>query len=663
MTKKLFEITESKIRDNKLSGKYNVAWVEETAGIEGGNFNKNTIASKSYLGAGIDRKKIRWLLIIIILSMTVIAGRVAYLQIYKGEHYRSLSEGNRIRIKPIISERGMIYDRNKKEITQNIPNFSLTLIPQDLPKDDTLENKLARKKIIKKVVALSGVEEAKINDLLDKYGSYSYASLVIEENLDYETALKIYIASGELPGIFIQKGSKRKYLLNNEPDSTSSTLSLAHVLGYLSKIDEAEYKELIDNGYLLFDNIGKTGLEKTYESFLRGTYGRKKVEVDAGGHEKQVLAEVAPTPGDNLILNIDLEAQAKLESALKASLKKYNKTRAAAVALDPRDGSILAMVSLPAFDNNDFSAGISQKKYEGYLSNKNNPLFNRLTNGTYPSGSTIKMVVAAGALQEGIINYNTTFLSSGGVQVSRWFFPDWQAGGHGITNVTKAIAWSVNTFFYYIGGGYQNFTGLGVERIAKYMDMFGLGKKTNIDLPTEDTGQIPNKAWKLATKKEVWYVGDTYNLSIGQGDLLVTPLQVAVWTSAVANGGTIITPKIVNSIENAKTKKLTWPENKKTKVDVSDANMKIIKQGMRECVSYGSCGLLQNLPILAAGKTGTAQWNDNDKQNHAWFTSFAPYENPEIVVTVLIEEGEGGATTAQPVVRDFLNWWGNKYFN
>jgi len=294
------------------------------------------------------------------------------------------------------------------------------------------------------------------------------------------------------------------------------------------------------------------------------------------------------------------------------------------------------------------------------LDNKDNPLFNRVTNGTYPSGSTIKMVMSAGALQEGIINYNTTFLSKGGLAIDRWFFPDWLAGGHGITNVTKAIAWSVNTFFYYIGGGYGDFEGLGVAKIKQYMQMFGLGQKTGIDLSSEETGFIPDKDWKLKTKKEPWYIGDTYNLSIGQGDLLVTPLQVAMWTSAVANGGKLVQPHLVDYIEDSQTKVKTAVKYNIKDIGISEANMKLVKQGMGECVNYGSCGLLKYLPFNSGGKTGTAQWASN-KDNHAWFTSFAPYDNPQIVVTVLIEEGEEGSTTAQAVAQEFLKWWGSKY--
>lgn len=661
MAKGLFGIQEDDIKDKSLKGKYLFTWVEETVKIKANNkYQLATSEPENFLGISVTNKKIFWLTLIILLTFFIIIARVAYLQLWQGQTYRALAEGNRLRLKPIASARGIIYDRELKELTQNIPNFYLTLIPQDLPTDRTLAGQLARKKIVKKVVAISGVSEKKITDLLDKYSSYSYDSLVVQEDLDYETALKIYLQSDNLPGISIEKGSKRKYLTNNTP-TNSSTVGLSHILGYLGKLDDQEYNNLKNQNYLLFDNIGKTGLEKIYETELRGHYGRKKVEVDAGGHEKKVLAEIPPLAGKNLILSLDLEAQAKLEQLLQTTLKKYNKKKAAAIVLNPQDGSILALVSWPTFNNNDFSGGISQTKYVNYLNNPDKPLFNRVTNGIYPSGSTIKMIIAAAALQEGIINYNTTFLSQGGLRVDRWFFPDWLAGGHGLTNVTKAIAWSVNTFFYYIGGGYNDFVGLGVDRITKYLKMFGLGQATGIDLPAESQGLIPDKKWKKDTTGGDWYVGDTYNLSIGQGDLLVTPLQVAVWTAAVANSGKIVQPHLLAKIQDPTTDQATVLQYSSKSIEISAANMATIKKGMGDCVSYGSCSYLQTLSFLAGGKTGTAQWTTDNKKNHAWFTAFAPYDKPQIVVTVLIEEGEEGATTALPVARDFLQWWGKKY--
>ena len=651
-----FNISEDKINHGSLEGKYNHNWVEESFNFESQSGKQVPIAhTKTYLGTSISKKKIFILGIIILTGLTIMAGRTSYLQIIRDDYYRGLAEGNRIRLRPILSERGIIYDKFHIELVENVPNFSLAMIPQDLPRD-----KEKREVIIDKVVSLSGVPKEKIVDLLKKYSSYSYASLVIKENLDYQSALKLYIQSSELPGISIEKGSKRKYVSNI--NSTSSSLSISHLLGYLAKLNDEEIGKLKDKGYLLFDNIGKTGLEKIYEAELRGKYGIKKVEVNALGHEQTVLAEEPPVPGKNLVLTVDLEAQKKLEELMKNMLSKTHKKRAAAVAMDPRDGSILAMVSLPAFDNNEFSGGITQQNYNNYTGDPDNPLFNRAIGGTYPSGSTVKPILSAAALQEKIITSRTAFLSTGGLEIGDRFFKDWKAGGHGITNVTKSLAWSVNTFYYYIGGGYKDFVGLGVDRIVKYMQYFGIAQKTGIDLTGEATGFVPSKDWKLKTKGESWYVGDTYNLSIGQGDLLVTPLQVAVWTAAVANGGRVVQPHLADKLEEPITHNEVQLNFSKNNVPVSAENLAIVRQGMKDCVIYGSCQMMKNLPFASGGKTGTAQWSAT-KENHAWFTAFAPFENPKIVVTVLIEEGTEGSVVAEPIARDFLLWWGKKYAN
>ena len=639
-------------KTGRMKHKYRMSWVEDsfhgevhdaTVGVDG--------EARNYVGRGIPLWRIVTALVIFALGVGVVMTRVFVLQIVKGNEYRDLAEGNRIRLRPIPSERGIIYDRFGKELVQNIPSFSLAIVPQDLPKD-----KEKRQQVVQTLSTRAEIPEEEIKSLLEKYKNYSYESLVVKENLPYDTALKLYVENADLPGVLVESGTKRKYLNN-----TSSTLSLSHVLGYLSKLNEEELSELKSVGYLPSDNIGKSGLEKNFEAVLRGEYGKKKIEVNALGHEQNVLAEEAPHPGNNLYLSLDLEAQSKLEEIAKTHLVKVKKEKIAAIAMNPKNGEILAMVNLPSFDSNNFSGGITNENYQKYTEDKNLPLFNRAIAGTYPPGSTIKLIVSAAALQEGIVNYNTVFSSVGGLQVGNWFFKDWKAGGHGITNVTKAIAWSVNTFYYYVGGGYNDFVGLGIDRLTKYFKMFNLSETSGIDIPGEKTGFIPSETWKKEKKNERWYIGDTYNISIGQGDLLVTPLQVALWTSIVGNGGTIVTPhfgvKLTDPITKVET--ILYKGSEK-KVNVNPSHLGIVRQGMRECVTTGSCKLLQSLPFQAGGKTGTAQWSST-KDTHAWFTSLAPYDDPKIVVTVMVEEGGEGATAAMPIARDFLAWWGKKY--
>jgi penicillin-binding protein 2 len=312
-----------------------------------------------------------------------------------------------------------------------------------------------------------------------------------------------------------------------------------------------------------------------------------------------LVSEQAPVDGSDLVLTLDLEFQKQVEEILRLGMEKFDIKRGSAVVMDPRDGSLLAIASWPAYDANLFSGSVSSTYYASLLANEDRPLLARAWSGVYPAGSTVKPVVAVAALMEKIVSANTSFNSVGGIRIGQTFFPDWKAGGHGSTNVRRAIAWSVNTFFYYVGGGYESFVGLGVDRLTKWMRIFGLGSEAGLDLPGENSGFVPSKEWKEKTKGERWFVGDTYNLSIGQGDLLVTPLQVAAFTAAVANGGYMVRPHVGNVSATAF-------ERGERLADEYVINL--IRQGMRDTVVYGSGTPLRSLPFEAAGKTGTAQW-------------------------------------------------------
>lgn len=649
-----FTISGKKVKDSNLSGKFRNSWVEEAIDFEDQAPGLSIAHTSNYVGTSISFERTLVLMSLFVMGLLIIFARVGYLQFLKGDYYRALAEGNRIRVLPIPAERGIIYDRYQKLLVQNVPGFSLLLSPQDLPRDTVIRNH-----IIDQVVTLSGVPKEDIEHLITKYGSYSQ-SIILKENLDYDTALKLYVQNADLPGIQVESTSERNYITSGT-STLHNILSLSHILGYVGKIREDETDAMQALGYLLSDEVGRTGVEKIYENTLRGTSGRKKIEVNAVGREQNVLAVEPPKPGNDLILTIDIEAQKKLEDIVSATADRTGKRRIAAIAMNPNNGEILALVSWPAFDNNAFAHGISTTTYKQYIDDKNLPLFNRAIAGGYPPGSTAKLMVAAAALQEKVITPLTTVNSVGGFMLGGTFFKDWKAGGHGLTNVTKALAWSVNTFFYYVGGGFDKFIGLGVDRIESYMRDFGVGQKTNIDLPGETTGFVPSKEWKKRVKNESWFVGDTYNLSIGEGEMLTTPLQAALWTAIVANNGTVITPhvaqKLADPITNATTTLVFASHPIGT---VSAENLAVVRQGMRDCVIWGSCQLLKTLPFETGGKTGTAQWNNN-KQTHAWFTSFAPYNRPQIVVTVLVEEGGEGSVIAMPIARDFLDWWGRNY--
>lgn len=643
-------------RSTRAHPSASAGWVEETFVFEKPQAKQiTTVESGVFLGTYFSSRKYHFLLILIVATLLAFFSRMFYIQIIQGGSYMALATGNSQRIVPIPAERGIIYDRYGIDLTKNIPKFSLALVPQDLPKTQA-----RREAVIERLSELTTRPVADIRSIIEEYGDYSFESIIIAENIDYETALSIQIAAADLPGITIQRGSKRLYVAAMTDQATStSPQALAHVLGYEGKLTRSELDALYTQGYLPSDSLGKTGIEKSYETILRGTYGKKRIEVNALGREQHVLAEVAPVPGQHLILSIDKKIQDKLEELLLQTMKQYNKQRASAIATDPRTGEILALISLPAYDNNHFSGGISQTQYSLYTEDSNQPLFNRAVSGKYPSGSTIKPALAAAGLTEGVITPKTTFLSTGGLSVGPWFFPDWQAGGHGATDVKKSLANSVNTFYYYLGGGYNNFTGLGIERIGRYLSLFGFGATLGIDLPGEAAGFIPSPEWKEKTKGERWYIGDTYNVSIGQGDLLVSPLQIAFMTAAIANNGTLYEPHLVRAMVNPVTgrSRTTSPKIIRSQI-VPNEHLAIVQQGMRDCVTGGSCRRLNSIPLTIAGKTGTAQWNAN-KPNHAWFTSFAPVEQPEITITILIEEGEEGSRTAVPVADGFYRWWAN----
>ncbi len=651
------------LKKRKLKKLQEAGWVEDSFAFEN-PVGKQVCLPQSdhFFGKSTPDKRIKFLLICIFLSFAILWGRLAYVQLVRGSYYRERADINSERFVSIPSERGIIYDRNHISLTQNIPNFSLAISPQDLPR-----NVEQLQKVSIRLAELTTKPQQEIYDTLNDFRSNKnkYRSLVIQENLDYEAALLFQIDASDLPGVHIERGSKRLYYETFSSStpllpsvSTSPNLeSLSHVLGYLGKVNQSELTSLENKGYLLSDTIGKNGIEKQYEEYLRGTYGRQRVEVDTSGRQQVVLAEEAPIPGNHLILSLDIQIQSKLEEIMRGYLQKFDKQKAVAVAMNPQTGEILAMVSLPTFDNNDFSGGITKDAYKNYIENKDLPLFNRAISGVYPSGSTIKPAIAAAALQEGIINAKTSVRSTGGIQVGPWFFPDWKAGGHGNTDVRKSLAESVNTFYYTIGGGNGNIVGLGVDRIDSYLQLFGIGNSLGIDLPGEAAGFVPNRQWKEDTKKERWYIGDTYNLSIGQGDLLVTPLQIASLTAVVANGGTLYQPHLMKALMDPISKQESPFKNTVLRSNfINPAYFSTIRLGMRDCVLAGSCRRLASLPIAVAGKTGTAQWNTN-KENHAWFSSFAPFENPQIVLTVLVEEGREGSETAVPIANDFYKWW------
>lgn len=636
-----------------VNGAFRYVWLEESfAAITPIGNQRPLQTSGRFVGYSLGTTSVMWLRIGLIIALIVMVGRLTYLQGIRGGQYFAAAEGNRIRLHVIQAKRGLMYDRSMRPLVTNATSFAINVLPNDLPRQPA-----ERDRVLQSIAALADISLTDIYATLDEYKKYSFEALTLAEGIPIETALRLQIASTELPGIRIEASTERSYVNLYAPVTTSTPNSLAHIIGYVGKLTKDELEKKYALGYTPSDRIGKTGIEASYEDFLRGTYGRRKVEVDVSGRERLVLAEELPTPGRHVVLGIDLEWQRVLENALRKTLQAANAKRAAAVVLDPQTGVIRALVSLPAYDNNDFIHGIHVDRYTALTEDPNRPLFPRAISGTYPSGSTIKPLIAAAALAEGRITEQTSVLSTGGIEVGQWFFPDWKAGGHGITNVIKALAESVNTFFYIIGGGHKNQEGLGVETITRYLRAFGLAEPLGIDIPGEAAGFLPSPSWKENTKKERWYIGDTYNLSIGQGDVLVTPLQLASSVAMIANGGTRYRPHLVERVVDPITGEVQPVEPQITgDVSVRPEQLAIVRRGMRACVERGSCRALANLSVDVAGKTGTAQWSQT-KEPHAWFTGYAPASQPEIAFAIIIEEGGEGSKTAVPVAQEFLTYW------
>ncbi len=578
------------------------------------------------------------------------------LQVIERNKFAALAENNRLKETIIPADRGVIYDRNNIVLVKNKPIFDLVAIPRELPKDaDKFEE------LMKTLSSITGKDKSGFRKIIDKFNRSSPAAELLLGNIDASVAISVEAQKDKLQGIEAKINAIRDYQ-NSE--------YFSHIIGYTGRVDPGDLKS--DGYYNPADFIGKDGLELFYEKFLRGKHGREISEIDARGKPVSVLNKEEADPGQNLILSLDAGLQKMLQDTLKEELKKLygfgmEKKAAAAVALDPRNGKVLALVSLPSYDNNQFVDPADRSKISSILNDPSFPLLNRAIGGRYPPGSTIKPIMAIAALSEGIVNKNTIIEDRGSIIIPNRFYPEkpsiyrgWNPAGLGPVNIVSAISRSSDIFFYTVGGGFGKFIGLGVDKITEYFKKFNLGKKLGIDLPGETEGFVPSAEWKLSKYGEEWNPGNTYHISIGQGYLLVTPLQVATWTSVFANNGTIYAPrlidKIVSGYDNKPVYEFTPQVIGKNLADTE--YLSIVKEGMRQAVLTGTARQLNDLNVEVAGKTGTAEFSANGiNHTHSWFTSFAPYKNPEIVLTVLIEGGGEGAETAVPVAKEVLKWY------
>lgn len=596
------------------------------------NFEENVATTPSF---GVFR-------VLTVLIALVLAGRLVGLQISQGAENFSRAEGNRLETKPTPAPRGLIFDRKGVPLVRNEPSFSAVMRPTELPR--AKEDRLAY------LQQLSSILDRSLPELMAQVEAAAERdTLVLEEGINRDRALSLEVRLADLAGIQIEKTPSRQY---------NTLAGLGHILGYIGKAtveDLRERPELLRTAY-----VGKAGVEASYDELLQGKPGTETLEIDAIGRAIRPIGSIPPVVGRSLVLGLDSDVQAATAQALREAIEKNAATSGAAVVIDTRTGDVLAMVSFPNFDNNLFSANFSSAERARILTDPASPLINRAIAGQYPSGSTIKPFVAAAALAEKTITDATVLdTSEGKITVGQTTFSDWKT--HGRTAVRQAIAESNNIFFFALGGGYKQIPGLGIDRLKNNLERFGFGAETGIDLGegAETKGLVPSPDWKRRVKKENWFLGDTYNTSIGQGNLLVTPLQLARATAAIANGGTLLQPRIVKTIIGSGAQvSQERPITSQDKIVNADV-LRVVREGMRQTVTGGSARSFASLGVEVAAKTGTAQTSKSKDKTHSWFTAFAPYTSPEIAVSVIVEGGGEGFAVAAPVARNAIE----RYFN
>ena len=566
-------------------------------------------------------------MIISVLVIAVLIGRAAYLQIYQGEYYAGLADGNRIRIVPSMAPRGTFYDRNGELLVTNRPGFSVSLLPLTAPISDDV------------IARLSDLLKVPTDEIKTKIAGHSgFNPIRIKTDVTPDIVSIIEEQKSQYPGVVIEVTPIRDYILKQEG---------AHTFGYVSEINDTELEKMKDEGYKSGDIIGKFGIEKIYDKELRGENGGQQVEVDVSGKPVQILGRKEPVPGDDLELTIDIKLQQAAEKAVDEQLTQIGAHAAAAVVMNPQTGEILAMVSRPAFDPNLFAHGISSKDWNQLNNNPYHPMDNKTITGEYPPGSTFKIVTGTAALTEGVVTPDEQIFDSG----HHWIIPKGNADGEalGWLNFRSALAHSDNVYFYEMGNR------LGIDRIEKYARMFGLGAKTGIDLPYEATGLVANRRYKEKNFDDgEWYLSETFDAAIGQGFNLVTPLQAAMVMGEIAADGKRYKPHVVNRIiaPDGSVVKDFQPELL-SQLDVPEEDIKLVQDGLHDVTKYGTAASsFRGFTVDIAGKTGTAE--NSQGRDHGWFVAYGPFDNPNVVVAVIVENGGYGSQSAVPIGRKIL---------
>jgi penicillin-binding protein 2 len=572
--------------------------------------------------------------------LAVLGGRLAWLQVVQGNRYQMLADNNRINIRMLAPSRGQIVDRNGVLLATNAQNFRILMVPEQT--DDIAASLSA----LQKLVPLSQRDIQRVIKQAER--SASFVPLEVRDNLEWEEVATVEVNLPDLPGLSIDEGEIRHYPLGD---------AVAHLTGYVGAVNKAELKP--DDPLLSLPGfrIGKTGAEKTFDAALRGTAGTAEMEINVLGREVRELNRNPAKPGERVMLTIDAELQKYVQDRLKQVRS------ASAAILDAHTGAVYAMVSHPSFDPNMFTRGISADKWEELLADPGLPLNNKAIGGQYPPGSTFKMVTAMAALEEKIVGRNTTFFCPGHFDFGDSRFHCWKRGGHGYVDVVGALTQSCDTYFYNVA------TQMGIDTLTAYAKRLGLGEKFGFELSEERPGLMPTKAWKMGQFSEPWQPGETIVCSIGQGYLLSTPLQLAVMTARLVNGGKAIKPWLTGFIGDKPGETLDWPET-----GFKKAHENLILRGMVDVVNsqrgtaYAS--RMEDEQFQMGGKTGTAQVRRISREDrlegvqnedlpwkyrhHALFVGFAPIGNPRYTCCVVVEHGVGGSVAAAPIARDIL---------
>lgn len=610
--------------------------------------------------------------ILILGAFAVLGVQLWRLQILQTQGYQSQADANRFRLVAIDAPRGVIYDRQGRLLVRNVPTYSVAIVPAALPKDETVRqavltrlSELLEIPVSSKVASTGAVGvRPGIEEILEENTTTPHAPVSIKTDVDKQVAFLLEEEHLYLPGVVVEITPRREY---------PTGVLTSHVVGYVGRIPAErvhDYLNQVDEDYTINDRVGLMGVEATYEKELRGRKGVKHIEVDAFEREVNVLAIDPPQPGNNLLLTLDAELQQAAEAALREGMRRVDSTSGVVIAMDPRTGAILSMVSLPSYDNNLFARGISVQDYGQLSDNPEHPLVNHAISGQYPPGSTFKIIPAAAGLEEKVINLETHLKCEGELLLPNKYFPNdptkaqvfkcWNKWGHGSLDIIGGIAQSCDIYFYQVGGGFENFRGLGMEKLGEYARAFGFGEPTGIALSGESAGLIPDDRWKRVNYGEHWVTGDTYNAVIGQGYVLVTPLQLLNAAVAVANGGTLYRPQVLYKIVDTEGRTIRdFAPEVIRQVPVSAQNLEIVREGMRAAVTQGTAHRINLAEIAVAGKTGTAEYpGPRDEEGilptHAWFIAFAPYEEPEIALVVFVSGGHEGAKIAVPIAAKIL---------